>query len=1599
MKIRPSLVLGIAALCAVIGSGAVPESAAQQTQGLPPSAPPVENYCYQSSCYPTLDQAVQAISNSLPDHPQMKKVAERMEGVNNAYVYKTDDKAPIAFYQTGYTTGTRSSPVTTCQQVPRPAGFPADYPMRACVDENEAVAGVTSLLIDEQSSSDTQCVDAGGYFEYNYILPYEESYPVEEGSVFGIVRSGIGSWANTDPPPYRRYHYKLQCGNSIYEDALPIERDTVYQCPTDYKPINVISPQAYNYVYYPGVRTIVWPNLCESKDYVILKAIKQVASDKNNCNPCHAATGDKSREEEDFEFAGRKYTRYYHSVSASAGAPSWTHTFGDIAFGGSAADKLFRDDGYIYDLSHDSSANTILVPNTGGGIFNFQAGNGESEYLEPDGDIKHFNWIGFLTSIRNPADPSRDVTINYVNPYSPQIQSVVDGSGRALTFSYAGQQLSGISLPDGRTIQYGYDQNSNLVSVDYGNGQIKRYVYGEAGLAPSGGVGLLTGIISEDGQRYGTFGYDQYGRVISSVLLDNGNPVDTTQISYPDGTHAAVQTANGQIRTYQYKNDAYRKPLSIVDNSGAAAYEYDAGSRVTKGTDPRGVVTTYSYTPTYESSRTEAVGTVQQRRIETDREPSLNLITARRVFDVNNVLKSKETWTYNARGQALTHSYIDPTTNAARTTTTTYCENATACGRIGLVLSINGPRTDVNDVSTYSYYLSDDPACTSAPTTCAHRKGDLWKTTNALGRVIEILAYDGAGHVLSVKDTNGVITDFAYTSRGWLSSKTVRGGGIGPDRQTRIEYWPTGLVSFIYQPDNSFSAFTYDNAHRLTDVFDSAGNKIHYTLDNAGNRTKEDTSDPNGALTRTLSRVYNQIGQLQQYLTANNHATTYVYDPNGNVTEMSDALGHSTDKSYDPLGRLAQTLQDTSGVNAATQYGYDANDHLTQVIDPKGLATSYSYNGFGDLVQLVSPDTGTTSYTYDLVGNRVSQTDARGINANYTYDAINRVIAVAYSDSSYNQSYTYDAVQSVCLAGEQTAIGKLTGMQTRGVTTQYCYDRWGQMVRKVQAVAGLSQVTRYTYDVYGRVQTLIYPDGGIVDYVRNSLGQISEVGYTPASGSRAVVVSSVVYAPFGPAIGWNYGNGRHLDKTLTLDYRPNSIYDSQSGGLSYSYGYDAAGNLGALKDGTQTTDLNKFVYDGLNRLTQQQNGLGSPLYTWSYDATGNRTQTQSIVSGTQAYTYDTSSHHLSQLAALTRSYDAVGNTTDAGAGKTYVYGPDNRMGSVQLGTTSVQYAYDGHGQQVLRQGVSTSIYAYDESGHWMGEYSSTGDPKQQIIWLDDLPVGIVTTANAVSALAYIEPDHLGTPRAVIDATRNVAIWSWPLTGEAFGSVQPDQDPDGDGILFSLDMRFSGQRYDSVSGLNQNWNRDYEAITGRYVQSDPLGLQTSNATYSYVDGNPFSEADPQGLEGHGSWSTPPGSCRCKDIVSRAMAMNNDREYSAAGNKGPGPGTNKCNIFVGDVLEPTGVQPRRWAGFGGAISAGTWGDPSAEIPNFPVVHDPQPGDVVAIAHQYTDASGHVAIVLVPGKTSIGAGTSSGSHVTGWPWNGDKPRGVPVYRRCTC
>ncbi len=1084
-----------------------------------------------------------------------------------------------------------------------------------------------------------------------------------------------------------------------------------------------------------------------------------------------------------------------------------------------------------------------------------------------NGDNEQYDAGGQLNQIVNRAGLMQ--TLSYT---AGLLSEVTAPDGRALVMSYTGGLLTRIDLPDGQHLQFAYDSTNpvfaNLVSVTYPDNSTIAYRYDS-----SGG---LTGVQDEKNVLYSTTMYDSAGRATGTSLAGGVDSYTAVYQPSADGTYASSVTVTdplGAKETQSFSTVLGQVHLTSLSLSCSGcttrtlSSTFDAQGRPYVVTDFAGITTETDY----------AANGLLNQKIESANQPATKRTTMfgwdttlrvpmdAKIFNSSTsqpgVLLSHVSWTYNARGQALTQTQIDPVTAATRTSTRTYCEQADitagTCPLLGLLKAVDGPRTDVTDVTTYTYYATDDSTCTTAPTTCPHRKGDLWKLTDALGHVTQYLKYDGAGRVLSIQDPNGVHTDLTYSPRGWLTQRAVRGAVSADDRITTFAYDAVGQVIQVTQPDNSYVAFTYDAAHRLTDVRDALSNSIHYTLDNAGNRTKEDTKVASQVLVRTLSRVYDGMGLLQQSLNAQNAATAYTYDANNNTKLTTDALGRVAQQDYDPLNRLMHTLQNVGGIGASTTYAYDARDHLTQVTDPKGLNTVYQYDGLDNLTKLTSPDTGITTYTYDTAGNRKTQTDARPITATYTYDALNRMTGITFPGGIY-RTFTYDVTQMGCAAGETFSVGRLTQFfNVTGTTTRLCYDRFGNLVRKQQKhnMQAKSFTTRYVYDKAGRVLQIITPTSTTITYTRDAAGRILTLAYRLAGQTvDTPVISNVTYYPFGPVQQLTYANGRTLTRTYDQDYVIASVLSNGPGGLDYSFGRDAVGNLTQLLSATAS---NNFSYDGLDRLTGVSDLSNSLIAAYAYDGTGNRLSKQTP-GGTQTYTYPSTSHRLSAVAGTGRIYDAVGNTTGIGT-RSFMYQETDRLANVRnSGVLVKQYAYNALGERVSKSlnGVTDTFYMYDESGHLLGDYDATAARLHDYLWLDDLPVGVLS--GATGTVAYLEPDHLNTPRVAVDPVRNVAIWKWPLGNDAFGESAPQQDPDGDGTQFVLNLRLPGQYFDAESGLSYNYFRDYDASTGRYVESDPIGLFGGISTYAYVGGNPLSFVDPFGLhwqfsDSTGQWS--------------------------------------------------------------------------------------------------------------------------------------------------
>ena len=132
---------------------------------------------------------------------------------------------------------------------------------------------------------------------------------------------------------------------------------------------------------------------------------------------------------------------------------------------------------------------------------------------------------------------------------------------------------------------------------------------------------------------------------------------------------------------------------------------------------------------------------------------------------------------------------------------------------------------------------------------------------------------------------------------------------------------------------------------------------------------------------------------------------------------------------------------------------------------------------------------------------------------------------------------------------------------------------------------------------------------------------------------------------------------------------------------------------------------------------------------------------------------------------------------------------------------------------------------------------------QQLVKLKVQVASVLLLLVSVGASAntyYFHNDHLGTPQVLTDEDQNVV---WQGRYDPFGKVEETV------ALVEQNLRFPGQYLDRETGQHYNYFRDYDPTTGRYVESDPIGLEGGINTYSYVSANPLIFIDPDGLERH------------------------------------------------------------------------------------------------------------------------------------------------------
>lgn len=1057
-----------------------------------------------------------------------------------------------------------------------------------------------------------------------------------------------------------------------------------------------------------------------------------------------------------------------------------------------------------------------------------------------DGAAQRFDTAGRVLSSKDGFGVGYDFTYDT----GGKLSRVTAASGRYVRFVWTGNELTTVVDPAGNAYTYTYLSNrfgagtTLLQSVaPPGNDRNDvQYLYENAAF-PGALTGKKNGVA-----RYSWFTYDSAGRATSTEHKVGAKSIEKYTFAYstpaadalvvnetnPLGKQASYRFVKGQVESvtglpsvscpaslFTTTRDANGFPDIVTDfNGGQTDLDYDSAGRPVRAVygsgSPNSTVVTYEW------------------------DTAKNRLLKRTVVGDSSVA-----YTYDAAGRVASKTTTNlsslGTPNQQLTTTFTYTTHPN-----GLLASVteNGPLPGNGDSVTRTYSAT----------------GDELSLSTALGVQKTASLHNALGLPGRTVDAFGVTLDFAYDVYGALIS-TARTVGGTSSTVTR-QYDARGRLDRIQRPEGDTEFLNYDNADRLVSrqmpeqIIDSppgenATQSLWYATEfnvmsepsqvSSYRRQAWGTFDPrtheSTLGSAVLSRVdsfsdYDELNRLKAVRGNNGQNFRLGYDESGYVTSRVDSLGNTMTLSRDAQNRVVTATDAKGGV---TRFAYDAGGRVSSVTDPRGLITRYRYDGLGKLQRLESPDTGTTVYTYDGYGRLSTEKRADGSIATFAYDAQGR--PVSKTVGTVTQSITYDN----CTNG----LGRTCGYSSAAGSTSFSYSPSGRVTRQVSIVGGVTYTTTFAYDALDRLSAVTYPDGGSATYSYADR-QLRAIRYTSGT-STSVVADTLRYAPDGRVTSLRYGNGLVRSTTLDVDGRPVAIQvkDAVTGavvqGLALSY--DANNNVTSIVNARDAAASQSYGYDQLMRIVSAGRGDGI-TETFGFDSSGNRTSHLTTGAPTEDLSYAAGSNRLvSSSASRTWTFDAKGNNTRfVGADGVAValhYDVFGRIDSSTRGSETTSYQVDAAGRRVAKSGPSgASQFVYDLDGAILAE-QVTGTGWTNYIRANGALVGMARSGT----LYFVHEDNTGRPELVSDAAKNVV---WSARNSAF------ERQVGASAIGALNLGLPGQYYDQETRTWNNLFRDYDGNTGRYLQSDPIGLLGGINTYAYVNGNPAMYVDPTGL---------------------------------------------------------------------------------------------------------------------------------------------------------
>jgi RHS repeat-associated protein len=711
-------------------------------------------------------------------------------------------------------------------------------------------------------------------------------------------------------------------------------------------------------------------------------------------------------------------------------------------------------------------------------------------------------------------------------------------------------------------------------------------------------------------------------------------------------------------------------------------------------------------------------------------------------------------------------------------------------------------------------------------------------------------------------------------------------------RTTSVTRWhvedKTSVVKTTTYNDAQRTVSENDAGHVTTTVMDGAGRPVSKTLPDGSTVAWSYSGNSGSVITRTTqtnnpgkpstveTTVLDGMG-FTKSLTDDQgtleHAETH--DIEGHLLTTTDLASSAlTEYGYDGFGRLLNESKRLSKLWEQTaRYSYDRNNRRTTVTDARGNTTSFHYDELDRLVGRTDPTGKATSFAYSDSSTRIAtQQDPSGTLFQRSYDQLGRVsLETATPPAGLDlgvrtTNFGYDAVghlNKVVYGGP--------GLQGWDNTVSMTFDSFGRKVHETNSLFAFGVDHSYDLDSNWKTTTIA---GATEQQSFDALGRLAGVSLNGAS----LAVYHYGAAGVGGPLAIDYQTGTRTTFGYDKRNRQTDLWVTQTSGSSTNTLLSLHTALGA--DGIPRermhsigprTVTNAFQVDYFGRVGAESLDVpnasslsgdvtnqsvagwmqaGARFRSYGLDGVANWQVVTDSQAGSDSPVVDARNAYTT-FAGKQPLYDAADNAISipaADGDEAYTWDVYKHPLTAAKGSSGASFVYDGLGRRILEHDASGVHFLLWDGARLAARGDSRTDASQ---WT--LEVGgadIDDHVASVSALGH-GPVHFyhqtvdGSVIGMSDASGLLEGYTYSAYGE-LSIYAPDGSARTDSVLGARFL-YHGQLYDPWTKTYSMRAREYRPAWGRFLSTDPIGLDGGLNLYAFVNGSPLHMRDPMGTD--------------------------------------------------------------------------------------------------------------------------------------------------------